>query len=448
MAVLSKKGERRIPWLLIGLALLGAAVAAWFVWGRPQTSDTEANAARQTAPVVRQDINLTVSAAGVVKPLTPVNISPKQPGRLAKLLVDQGDRVRAGQVLARMDDTNLQGGLLQAQGTLQAAEANLRKLQAGNRRQEILQAEQNLRDAQAQLIAARSTYESNTQLLAAGAIGRNALDVSRSQYESNQARIGALQQQLDLLKAGFRAEDIDAARAQVTQARGALKTIQAQINDTVIRAPFAGLITQKFANPGAFVTPTTSASATTSATSSSVLAMAGDLEAVANVAESDVRNIFPGQAVDLRVDAFPGRVFKGQVRLVAPEAIVVQNVTSFEVRIKLIDVDKSLIKSGMNLTASFRVGERKGALLIPTTAVVSEAEGTGVYVLAGEKPRFKRVQVGPTVGTQTQVLSGLQQGEKVFITFPTKRKPNDRPVRNNSPLGGGGGPRGGNRPPR
>jgi HlyD family secretion protein len=370
-----------------------------------------------------------VSAAGAIKPITPVNISPKQPGRVAQLYVDQGDTVTAGQILARMDDTNLRGQELQARGSLAAAQANLRKLQAGNRPQEIQQAQQNLQEAKAQMIAIRSTYESNASLYNSGAISRNTLDGSRSQYESAQARINALQQQLNLLQAGARQEDIDAAQAQVLQAQGALQTIQTQLNDTVVRAPFAGMVTQKYADVGAFVTPTTSASATSSATSSSILAIANDLEAVANVAETDVGNVYPSQSVELRVDAYPDRTFQGRVRLVAPESIVVQNVTSFQVRMQILDDSQRRLKSGMNLTASFLVKEYQNALMIPTPAIVSQAEGTGVYLLQpGGKSEFRIIRAGATAGTQTQVLSGLKEGDRVFITFPGQRQPNSKPV--------------------
>jgi len=447
MATLAKMRKRGIPWLLIAAVVLaGSGLGAWFLWSSSQGEVREARLATDTAPVIRQDITVEVSAAGVVKPLTPVNISPKQAGKLVALYVEQGDRVRAGQLLARMDASNLRGQLLQAQGSLDAAVASLRKLQAGNRPQEVLQARENLREAQANLIATRSTYESNAKLFASGAISRNTLDVSRSSYESAQARIASLEQLLRLQQAGFRREDIEAARAQVTQARGALETVRVQIADTEIRAPFAGIVTQKYANPGAFVTPTTSASTTTSATSSSILAMAGALEAVVNVAEADIRNIYPGQAVTIVADAYPGRIFKGKVRLVAPEAVVTQNVTSFEVRVALVDDPKLLLKSGMNLRADFQVGTRKNALLIPTTAVVSEGDGTAVFVAGEGRPRLQPIKVGATVGTRTEVLSGLQPGDRVFVTFPGQRKPNDRPVRGSgSPFGGGA--RGG-RPPR
>lgn len=424
---------------LLGLAAVGTW--GWLAWQQSQRQTQHMAIELQTAPVVRQDVTIQVSAAGSIKPMTPVNISPKQPGRLAKLYVDQGDRVRVGQILARMDDSNLKGQLLQTQGSLAAAKANLLKLQAGNRPQEIQQAEQNLQEAKAQMIAIRSTYQSNAQLYTGGAISLNALDASRSQYQAAQARINALQQQLSLLQAGSRPEDIAAARAQVMQARGVLQTIQTQINDAVIRAPFSGMITQKYADVGAFVTPTTSASATSSATSSSILALANDLEAVANVSETDVGAIYVGQPVELRVDAYPGRIFRGRVRLIAPESVVVQNVTSFQVRIKILNDSKNQLKSGMNLTATFLVGQHKGTLLIPTPAIVSQAEGTGVYLLQPKgQSVFQPIKVGATAGTQTEVLSGLKEGNRVFITFPGRRKPNDQPVKPSplSPPGSGG----------
>jgi HlyD family secretion protein len=438
-------------------------VGGWiFFWQQARHSQQRQNLDSQTAIVTRQDVIVMVTASGSIRPITPVNVSPKQPGRIISIAVDQGDRVTAGQTLARMDDSNLRGVYLSAVGKLSAAAANLRKLQLGNRPQEIQQARENLNQAQAEIIAVRSTYLGNLALYQAGALGRVAFDGSRSQYLASQERIKALQAQLDLVAAGFRREDIEVARAQVLQARGDLQTIQAQLNDTVIRAPFAGVITQKYADVGAFVTPTTSASATSSATSSSIFALAGQLEGLANVSETDIGSIYPGQPVELQVDAYPGRIFHGKVRLIAPDSVVVQNVTSFQVRITLADqaspADQASLAdqtspadqgsgkliSGMNFTASFVVGRHLKSLLIPTPAIVTRQGGLGVYLpAAGASPRFQPVRVGATVGTKTEVLSGLSAGQKVFITFPGQRSPNDKPVRASSPFqsspGGGRG---------
>ena len=459
----SKPGFRLGPraWTF-GLLLVGV-VSGWiFYWQQARHNQQRQNLDSQTAIVTRQDVIVMVSASGSIRPITPVNVSPKQPGRIISIGVDQGDRVTAGQTLARMDDSNLRGPYLSAVGKLSAAAANLRKLQLGNRPQEIRQARENLNQAQAEIIAVRSTYLGNLALYQAGALGRVAFDGSRSQYLASQERIKALQAQLDLVAAGFRREDIEVARAQVLQARGDLQTIKAQLNDTVIRAPFAGVITQKYADVGAFVTPTTSASATSSATSSSIFALAGQLEGLANVSETDIGSIYPGQPVQLQVYAYPGRIFHGKVRLIAPDSVVVQNVTSFQVRITLPDqaslADRASLPdqaslaaqgsgkliSGMNFTASFVVGRHLNSLLIPTPAIVTRQGGLGVYLpAAGASPRFQPVRVGATVGTKTEVLAGLSAGQKVLITFPGQRSPNDKPVRASSPFqpspGGGRG---------
>ncbi len=391
--------------------------------------------ASRTVEVVREAVEIRVSAAGTIQPVTPINISPKESGRVAALLVDQGDRVEAGQVLARMDASNLQGDRLRARGALEAAEAQLGKLEAGNRPEEIEEAAGNLREAEARLIAEESRYASNRQLYGSGAISRVDFDASRSAVLASRAHRQALASRLQLLRSGARPEDIAAARAEVTQARGALATVETRLADTVIRAPFAGVVTQKYADVGAFVTPTTSASATTSATSSSILALASTMEAVANVAEVDVGSVHPGQAVELEVDAFPGRPFSGKVRLVSPEAVVTQNVTSFQVRITLTDPRREELRSGMNLTARFLVGTRPAALLIPTPAIVSEQGGTGVYVQRGDEGgEFRRIRVGATVGSRTEVLNGLSVGERVYTSQPGRRAPSDRPVTGRSPF--------------
>jgi len=418
-----------IPWI-IGVAVLIGGYWAWTVFSSG-TQAEKIDVETMTAPVVQEDITVKVSATGIIKPITPVNISPKQSGKLQALYVDQGQRVKRGQLLARMDSSDLQGNLLQAQGTLAAAQAALRKAIAGNRPQEILQVQATVRDAQAQLVVARQQHLRDAKLLSLGATSQSAFDQSLAQLNSTAARLKSAQQLANLAKLGTRKEDIDLARANVVQAQGALKTVQTLINDTIIRAPFDGTITQKYANAGAFVTPTTTASSTNSATSSSILAIAGALEAVINVAESDIRQVFPGQMVQLSVDAFPGQVFLGKVRLVAPEAVIVQNVTSFEVRVSLQD-PKNQLRSGMNLNGDFIVGDVKNALLIPTTAIVSRKGSTGVLVYNPtaqdnqKSNKMRPIKVGVVVDDKAQVLSGLKLGERVFTTFPTSRKPNDQ----------------------
>jgi HlyD family secretion protein len=441
----------------------------------------------QTAAVTRGNLAIVVSANGTVQPESSVNVSPKTSGVLKQLLVKEGDFVKPGQIVAYMDNSNLQGQLLQSKGNLAAAQANLNKVIAGNRSQDIAQAQaqvdeanaslnkliagnrsQDIAGAIANLNKVQATYRQaaedlrrNQTLQAQGAISQQALSTARSSSDSAQAQVeqaqqalnllkagsrpediaqarsilNQRQQALNLLKAGSRPEDIAQARAQVVAAQGAVAIVQRSIDDTTIRAPFAGIIARKYADPGAFVTPTTAGSAVTSATSSSILALASANEIVAQVAEASIAQIRVGQVATIKVDAYSGKTFAGKVTQVATQSLVQQNVTSFEVKVAVADPQK-LLSQGMNVTIDFQAGELNQVLIVPTAAIVQEKTAQGVYVAkTGGDPVFTPIVVGTTVNDKTEVKSGLTGNERVLLSFPAG-------TRKVTTITGGGGGRG------
>jgi HlyD family secretion protein len=228
------------------------------------------------------------------------------------------------------------------------------------------------------------------------------------------------------LQNGKRPQEISQLKAAVDAAKAEMMSVQVQLQDTIIRAPFSGIVTQKYATEGAFVTPTTSASSNTSATSTSIVALAKGVEILAKVPEVDVGQVKPGQSVEIVADAFADQVFKGRVQRVAPEAVVEQNVTSFEVRVTLLTGQNEL-RSGMNVKLTFLGEKVNNALVIPTVAIVTEEGKTGVLLPdAQNKPQFKPVTIGTSIQNQTQILEGLSQGQRVFIDLPEdfKKKKN------------------------
>ncbi len=415
---LVRKTVKGVPrWLIAGsigvVTLIGAGV---WVAGRSQKNQPDVSTL--TVPVTARDLTVRIPASGRVEPDQRVNLSPKVSGQLVTLNVEQGDRVRRGQVIARMDDAELQARRQQSLANLAQAEARLLELERGNRPEEIAQ-------VRAQVAAARSRYElarqrrqRNQELLAQGAIAQDTLDAAITEEATAEATLKEAQRRLDLFQAGTRVEAIAQARAQVAAAQAQLSTINVQISDTVIRAPFDGVITQKYASVGAFVAPSSFTSATSSATSSSIVALASDLEIIARVAETDISQIRPGQAVEIQADAYPGETFRGQVALIAPEAVVEQNVTFFEVRVKLL-TGQNRLQSGMNVDVVFIGEQLPQALTIPTASVVTERGKTGVLVPNAEgKPQFQPVVLGVTLNEYTQVLQGLKTGERVFVDLP------------------------------
>lgn len=425
-----------------------------------------------TQSVERKTIPIRISANGTVNANRSINVSPKSAGVIKTLLVKEGDRVRAGQVIATMDAANLRGQLTQMQGQLAQQEANLQRLMAGNRPEDIAKAEAQLAEAQANLqqmqsgnrpqeIAqssarvqqARVTLQQKQtdlkryeQLYREGAISKQTLDQKAAdrdvaqtqlveaeqglnlqnagtrpeQIDQAQARLDQQAQTVAALKAGSRTEDIDQARAQVQAARGSLETIESQLNDTNVVAPFDGIVLKKIAEVGSFVSPSVSGGAGTS--SSSIVTLAGDrFQVVVNLSEAQIAKVKLGQSVTIKADAVPGKSFTGKVDQIAPQASVTQNVTSFEVRAAIDKPGQSTLKVGMNVETEFEVGQLENVLVLPNASVVRQAEGTGVYVLnIDRKPIFQPIQIGITAGNQTEVKSGLQGSEQVLLSPPTK----------------------------
>lgn len=456
---------------LMGLMAAGVVVAggttAYTMINRGTKPE---NIAQLTIPVEAKNITLRITASGKVVPVQSVNISPKEPGVVAQLYVEQGDRVEQGQILAKMDSARIEAQIAQARANLAQSQAQLAQAKAGNRPQEIAQARARLAQAQAQLTQSRAGNRSQDieqaqaqvesakaqvnlassrlqryrGLAAQGAISQDSLDQYISEERRAQAALQEAQKRLSLLQSGSRSEDIAQREAAVAEARAQLQLLesgsrpeeiaqrqasvkasaaqlqsaQVQLQDTIIRAPFSGIVTQKYANPGAFVTPTTSASSSASATSSSIVAIAKGLEILANVPEADIGRIRIGQQVEIVADAFLGEVFKGRVRLIAPEAVVEQGVTSFQVRIS-IDTGKEKLRSGLNVDLTFLGDEVNNALVLPTVSIVTEKGNTGVLVPdAKGKPVFRPITIGAQVKDQTQVLEGIKPGERVFINPP------------------------------
>jgi HlyD family secretion protein len=423
------------PWLIVVLlvVLLGGGFIALRVLTNINQSSTTIN--DKTELVESKSLAIKIKSSGSVVPIETVNLSPKQAGKLIELLVEQGARVTKGQVIAKMDNTNLIPQLYQAQAVAAASEANLAKLRNGSRPEDIAAAAARVESARGRVEAARSRLAlTNTkttrfrELQTEGAISSDRLDEVLTDDRSAQAELATAQANLieatglsEGTRNGSRAEDILQAEAQLAQAIAGIRAIEVQIEDTIIRAPFAGIVTQKYANAGAFVTPTTTASASNSSTSTSIVAIANGLEIIAKVPEVDISQIKIGQEVEIIADAFPSDVFKGKVRLIAPEAIIEQNVTSFQVRVTL-ETGKDKLQSGMNTDLRFIGQIIDSALVVPTVAIVTQDGKTGLLVADEKgKPKFQPVTIGTTVDNQTQILSGVKIGDRVFVKQPEKK---------------------------
>lgn len=424
------KVRRPLPWIVgaVLVGTLGLGAIAVSTRNRAPSYDLDA----LTVPVEQTALTVRNTASGTVKPVQTVNLSPKSSGILERLFVEQGDRVVQGQIIAQMESRGVEAQLRQNQAAVAEAEARLAEVRRGNLPTAISQAQAGLDAAQAQVEDARARVElaeeqlaRNRQLAQSGAISENELDtfvqaqrsaiasLRSAEFQAEEAR-----QRLADVRNDPQPEAIAQAEARLLQAQAQLEATQVLLEETRIRAPFSGIITQRFATEGAFVTPTTSASDASSATSTAIVALASDLEIVAEVPEADIAEIRPGQAVEIRADAFPDDLFEGVVQVIAPEAIERQNVTLFQVRIDLSTGEDQLL-SNMNVTVAFIGQQVDNALVVPTVAVITQSGRTGVLVPGDQnRIRFKPVTLGSQAGDRIQILEGLAEGDRVFVDLP------------------------------
>jgi HlyD family secretion protein len=419
-------------WLigLVTVGLLGTATTAYLA---VRSTASKSDIANLTVEVTSKDIAIQIKANGVVQAVQNIKLSPKEAGRLAKLYVEEGDQVEQGQLMARMEDEQFQAQVNQYKAALAKAQADLAQKRAGPRSEEISEAkarvataEANVAEMQAKLDRAREELKRNQFLAQEGAVSQNVLGnflsqerSARATLEAAVARVKEQKENLKKLNNGTRPEEITQSEADVTQAIAQLQYYETQLKNTLILAPFAGTITRRFAQQGDFVTPTTSASSSDGAASTSIVELSRGLEVEAKVPEASIARIKPGQSVEVRADAYTDDIFKGRVRLIAPRAVQENNVTSFRVKVAL-QTGQDKLKAAMNVKLTFLGDQISKALVVPLAAIVTKKDGqTGVLVPdKNNQAQFRPVTVGSTSGDQIQILQGVSKGERILLDPP------------------------------
>jgi HlyD family secretion protein len=415
------------------MGILGTATVAYLSLSPQSTQNLNLT---ETVLVQTKDLQIKIKANGVVQPVRKINLGPKEAGRVAELFVREGDTVQQGQLIARMDSEQIQAQVRQFQAALERAESELAQKLAGNRQEDIAKAEADVEKFRSQLAEGRSRLQLATQQVERkripveqGAISRDSLDQSLTEERNAKDNLNQLQSSLtsaqqELIKQrnGFRVEEISQAKASVAVAKAQLQDYKIQLINRQVLAPFAGIITRRFADVGDFITPTTSVSTSDSANSASIAELSSGLEVEAKVLEASIALIQIGQPVEVRSDSYPDRIFRGQVQLIAPRAIQENNVTSFRVKVKL-DSGLDKLKAGMNVKLSFVGKPIRNALSVPLAAIVTQKNGQqGLWVVeANDRAKFRVVRVGAESEDRAQILEGVKPNDRVFLSPPANQ---------------------------
>jgi HlyD family secretion protein len=239
-----------------------------------------------------------------------VNLGFRVPGRISRILVDEGDKVSAGQLLAVLDTATIEARVGEADAQVAQARAQLAKLKAGNRTQDIAQARARTVAAAAEAEKAQSDFTRRKALVDTGAISRALWQQTVSARDAAAAQLAEARQALALLEAGSRREDVAAGVAQLRAAESARRSASTDLSDTKLLASVDGTVVTRAQEPGAIIQP-----------GATVLTLSIDrpLRVRAYVAESDLSRISPGMAVEVAADGNP-RVYAGEIGHIAPRA--------------------------------------------------------------------------------------------------------------------------------
>lgn len=246
--------------------------------------------------------------------LREIDLSFNDSERIAAVLAQEGDRVRRGQVLARLDTSRLEPLVQKSQAMVAMQRAVLQRLLNGNRPQEIAEASAAEASAQADAVNAQAQYQRVQALSrssAGRAVSRQDVDAARAAYDSAAARLQSAQKALALERIGPRREDIEQARAQLQADQADLATAQAQLADAQLRAPLDTVVRSRLVEPGDMATPSQPAF---------TLAITDPKWVRAYVDEANLGHLREGMAASVSVDSFPGRRFAGWVGFISPEA--------------------------------------------------------------------------------------------------------------------------------
>lgn len=432
MRNLSKK-----TYYIIGAVVVVLGVFGFFIFKAPAKSAL-GNAI--TEQVTQADINKKITATGTIQQSQTVGLNFISSGlKITKVNVAVGDKVKAGDVLAQADTTNLNIQLEQAEAQMNTAKAALDQIKAGPSAADMAAAQAQVARAQSSQVAAQAAYNINPS----DATKQASLNSANADLASAQAALAAKQ-------AGPNSYDVQAKQAAYDQAVASFNQSRQNLAGATIVAPWDGVVISQNGKVGDLAgqgssggsgsgsgngggnssgsysggSSNSASSATASAVSSSnavvtLQSTSADMQVISAIDETDISSVQVGQDVQVTVDSYPGKVFNGKVAQIAPQAITQSNVTYFNVTISVTN-ENDMLKTGMNSNVAILVASKKNVLAVPSEAVKEDNNNKKyvmVYDPAAKRPQRVSVDIGIDDGTMAEVKSGLNDGDKVVIGY-------------------------------
>lgn len=411
----------------------------------------------QTGQVVRQDLTSVVTASGEIKPKDYHNIGANASGDLTEILVKEGDHVKKGQLLARIEDVQPEADVNAQKATLSSAEANSSAAEAGLR-----SADENTATMQAALEKDRADqermkadFDRSQELYNEKLLAKQDFELKKFTYEAQKAAIRESEARVSQAKVQREqyAAQLSSAQRGIAQAKAVLVRFDDILRKHNSYAPIDGVVTNLPVRLGESVVPGIQSSAGSTIMTIADMSL---ITAEVKVDETDIVNIELNQVADITIDAIPNKVFKGHVTEIGNTAILrstgvaasqsavsSQEAKDFKVVIAM-DNPPDDVRPGLSCTAKITTATRQNALTIPIQALtvrqkgdlepqpaggkapitpvkltpaeekVRKEEVQGVFVVANGKAEFRKVETGITGATDIEVVSGLKEGDQII----------------------------------
>jgi len=436
----------------------------------------------QTGKVIRQDLLTSlVTASGEIKPKTYINIGANAMGTLTQILVKEGDRVRKGQMVARVENIQPEAQVNSQKAAVSSAEADSNASEAGLKvADENLRTQQAIIDhSQADLEHAKLDYDRAQQLFKDQLLSKQDFDAKKATYDAAAAAL--VEQQTRLSQARSQREQqaaqLSATQRRVAQAKATLAQVTDMLNKFDSYAPLDGVVTNLPVRVGETVVPGVQNSA---ASTIMTIADMSLITAEVKVDETDIVSVAMGQKADITIDAIPNKTYKGHVIEIGNTAILrstglaasqsavsSQEAKDFKVVVAMDDPPEE-VRPGLSCTAKVTTATRQKALTIPIQALTIRQKGDlevkpktgpasvtpvkltpaeekakkeevqGVFVIVAGKAEFRKVETGITGATDIEVVSGLQEGDEIvtgsYQVIRTLRNEAQVKVDNKSPM--------------
>ncbi len=395
-----KKKSRRLIYILGTFAVLIIVVVVLVAATRGSTKIDPSKLAK----VERGDLAKSVVATGKIEPITNVEVKSKASGIVQKLLVDYGDRVQKGQILAELDKEQILAQVNQQKASLQAAEAAARAADADLQHAKV--------DAEGPDIPMlKRAYERAQKMAKDGVVSDSTLDDAQKNYE-----MAVNKQELGRANVVSATSKLKQAEAQVAQASAQLDEKQKEFLNSTIVSPIDGVVLSRDVEVGSAVS-----SILVLGSSATLVMTLGDIREVyvkGKVDESDIGKVYLGQPARIKVESYKDKTFSGKVTKISPMGVEKDNVTTFEVRVS-IDNSSGELKSQMTANAEVLLEEHKGILMVPEGALIYDKDRKASVQVPDPNAKEGRkkldVTVGISNGSKTELLSGLKEGQQVIL---------------------------------